>query len=472
MSDTLPTELSSCWHVAPQRVTTLTLDEIRRQVDWSGELVSGASPSASAPTHAEPQPTDEPVVVPQAERPTASPPETPATPTTAHPVSPTASIEPSSSLESQPTPSTAETPSASPPENGSEQKTELVVENDATKLTEERPTSIPSPNLEAASESPVISEHTQAASEPLTATIDNEGESIEVPQNELTAESEETPVNDKSQAPAAEPLKPAAVETVSTEADLAPSDAGPIPPEPETTHTPVDQPPQAEAASTEATAADSPPTIRATAEAETPNAETPNAAPTNEETNAAGIGTRESVITAETHVHSHGTSPEPQATPVHTPPVHTPPSTPRGPDSPSSEKQNSRGAPSCPPRSEEVSSEPVTRKRVPHSSHDRDRSFPSRSSSDFEGSPELTLMSIRARTFEPGDYDSLLGYVEQLENVIYQLNVEMGRLRSDSPAATNERELLARRLVELSLENSELKQATQSNPIPFGEDPS
>jgi hypothetical protein len=475
MSDTLPTELSPCWHVAPQRVTTLTLAEIRRDVDWSGELVSSAAPSVSDPTHAEPHPTDATVLVRQAEQPPAPAPETPATPTTAHPVSTTASLEPSLSVDYQPAPPTVEAPSESPseslPENGPTRAAELVLENESLQLTQELSKSGEASNLEVAPESPEILAHRQATPESLAPTVDQECKavgSLEDQPIELSAASEEEHITERAQTSATEPPKSAAVETVATDPESAPVVKNPVPPELESARPPEHHRPQAEATSLEATAANSPPTINTTADAVTPTAITADAETTSEttsETTADERGTSESGITAVTHLASHETSPGPQAISAD-----NLPSTSRVSNSPSSEKQNSRGAPSCPPRSEEASSVPVTRKQVPHSLHDRDRSLSSRTASDFEGSPELTLMSIRARTFEPGDYDSLLGYVEQLENVIYQLNVEMGRLRSDSPATTNERELLARRLVELSLENSELKQATQTNPIPFSED--
>ena len=118
------------------------------------------------------------------------------------------------------------------------------------------------------------------------------------------------------------------------------------------------------------------------------------------------------------------------------------------------------------------STPPTTRKLTPHTSHPREPVVspnPSQTSAFTQDSP---LQSLRSKAFEPGDYNSLLNYVEQLENAIYQLNVEMGQLRSDTPDVADERELLARRLVDLSLENSELKQANQSHPNSFGEDPS
>jgi hypothetical protein len=444
MSDTLPLDLSMCWHVAPPRVTSITLQEIRRDVDWSSELVPAAknSPSNSA--------------IPDTKAAEAI-------------ASDTAAINSPPLTESQT--DFAETTSTNivdtPTPLGTtshKERVEVISKPESSSKVksasggfEISPTpEVDTPDSESAHEPTVVSKNAAVGHEPIAGNLYEDVESAEsakAPEDKKNIAIEENESangpngtgNDTqdfpvSQIPALED-EPSALESTCITPESTPAQFD----QHQASH---DQASHLATADTESYPAGETVVLKST----------PTSNEADEIEHAGDI-----TDTTPTPVRSLESKSSPIDQPGQASSTHGPTT---------SEKQNSKGAPSHPPRSEETFSEPVTRRLNPHAAHDRPRQPLPSPSSLFESGPELPPISMRATAFEPGDYDSLLGYVEQLENVIYQLNVEMGRLRSDTPETTNERELLARRLVELSLENSELKQANQSNSIPFGEDPS
>ena len=476
MSDTLPTELSACWHLAPQRVTTLTLDDVRRNVDWSSELIPSVTQSSSVPVAPAPQPAEasaidsmpqvieedskshQPPSAPerntspeQVSSPQAQPTQTPATP-------PQSEVQ----IEKEIT----ETPNSDARYSKDADKSAATLDAptaDITKVTDESPTA------EADCPQPVE----------IATVVDSEG--IEVAETKEDRH-DETAIKDSScyladerKTRAAEESNPKAVEPLPpTEFPTSAENAN-VDPEPELAQAELEQTPEAaiekeveEPIVSEPIASEPITPAPATPEPATPEPITSESVTSIEKTSATGPAASP---------RAESTEPQSSLAESITPPRSHSNARPASsesklPESKSSEKQNSKGAPSRPPQSTMPSTPPTTRKLTPHTSHPREPVVspnPSQTSAFTQDSP---LQSLRSKAFEPGDYNSLLNYVEQLENAIYQLNVEMGQLRSDTPDVADERELLARRLVDLSLENSELKQANQSHPNSFGEDPS